>query len=166
MPFDEEEDNDQPSARSLKVGLKKVSTRKSIFEDMPKKPTQEDLDKKVKNIVEKNITYKQKASELAMLFGKAMVDKTLKQNKNIFNIDFEQDLLSKMINLGIEINNDEAEMADMGSMSWITLLLKTCFAQRDRINLLEYTLSQLEKKMEVAISKEIQRVLDSKKASE
>lgn len=166
MPLRDDEEDPQKSEFSQKVGLKNVSTQKSIFENKPKKPTQQDLEGKVKHIQEKDLSYKQKAAELALLFNKTMDDKTLKQNKNIFALDFERDLLSRMIKLAVEINNDGAELADMGSMGWITVLLKTCFNQRDRINHLEYTLSQIEKKMEATINKEILRAIDNKKTSE
>jgi hypothetical protein len=166
MPLRDDEQDPQKSEFSQKVGLKNVSTQKSIFENKPKKPTQQDLEERVKQIQDKDLSYKQKAAELALLFNKAMDDKTLKQNKNIFALDFEKDLLSRMVKLAVEINNDEAEKAGMGSMGWVSVLLKTCFNQRDRINHLEYMLSQIEKKMESSISKEIQRALDNKKPSE
>lgn len=166
MPLRDDEQDPQRSEYSQKVGLKNVSTQKSIFENKPKKPTQQEFEEKVKQAQEKDLSYKQRAAELALLFNKTMDDKTLKQNKNIFSLDFERDILSRMIKLAVEINNDNAEMADMGSMGWITVLLKTCFSQRDRINHLEYTLSQMDKKTEALISREIQRILDKQKHSE
>jgi hypothetical protein len=53
-----------------------------------------------------------------------------------------------MIKLAVEINTDPNEQEGMGSLMWIVLLLKTCVSQRDRINKLEYSVSQLEKKLE------------------
>ena len=52
-----------------------------------------------------------------------------------------------MVQLGIDINNDPNEQEGMGSMTWITLLLKICLSQKDRINQLEYSVSQMEKKI-------------------
>ncbi len=143
MPFDEE--SDKPSEQSQKIGLKKVSSQKSIFDAMPKKPTQEEFDEKVKHTMERATGYKRKASELALAFTKALKDKTLPQNKNAFQLEVEREMLTNMVQLAIDINNDPNEQEDMGSLSWITLLMKTCFAQRDRINLLEYSIAQLEK---------------------
>ena len=162
MPFDEENDA-QPSEHAQKVGLKQVSTQKSIFDGKPKKPTQEDLDNKVKHIQEKMSNHKSKAAELALMFNKSMSDKTLRQNKTIFSQEIEKDLLSKMVQLAIDINSDPGERFDgMGSLSWITLLLKTCFLQRDKINSLEYDLSMIDKKIEMAVANQL-RLLDSKK---
>lgn len=164
MPFDEEDD--VPSTQSKKIGLKNVSTQKSIFDSIPKKPTQEELDRKVNTIQERASGHKVKAAELALQFNKSMMDKTLKTNKTIFSSELEKELLTRMIQLAIEINDDPAEQNDMGSLSWITLLLRTCFYQRDRINDLEYTLSQIDKKMDTLISTKITQALDKKKASE
>jgi hypothetical protein len=149
MPFDEEDD-DSLLVESNK-GLKKVSNQKSIFDSLPKKPTQADLDSKVKKIEEKEIGYKQRATDLALEFKKMLDDKTLPENKNIFAKDMERDVLGKLIQLAIDINNDPVEKEGMGSLSCITLLFKACLSQRDRINKLEYSLS------------EINKVLDKKK---
>lgn len=161
MPFDEKEDQ---TTYSQNIGLKKVSTQKSIFDGLPKKPTQEEFDKNINKIQERMFGYKAEAAELALQFSKAMNDKTLKQNKNIFSLEIEQEILSKMVQLAIKINNDPIEQEGMGSLSWITLLLKACFSQRDRINYLEYTLSQFEKKFELIVSelKEINHRLTMK----
>lgn len=170
MPFDEEED-EQPSLKSQKVGLKKVSSQKSIFESMPKKPTQEELDQKVKTGQERYAGYKAKIADLALQFNKAMADKTLPQNKNMFQNEIEKELMQRMVQLAVEINNDGVEDEGMGSMAWITVLLNTCFKQRDRINKLEYAITQLDKKTDQGIlsdivAKEVAKVLDNKKPSE
>jgi len=156
MPFDED-DIDQPSTQSQKVGLKNVSSQKSIFDSMPKKPSPEEFSQQVKKIQETASHHKAKAADLAFQFNKAMADKTLPQNRNMFQQEMERDLLTQMIQLAIEINNDPNEKEGMGSLSWITLLLKTCLSQRDKINRLEYAVSQIEKKI---------LALDSDKKSE
>lgn len=167
MPFDEE-DTDQQSVQSQKLGLKKVSSQKSIFDSMPKKPSQEDLDAKVAAAQKRASNHKVKAMELASQFNKAMADKTLPQNRNMFQKEVEKELLGKMVQLAVDINGDPNEQYDgMGSLGWITLLLRTCFGQRDKINLLEYRVEQLEKNSD-SLSKEIAGVvkaLDEQKKS-
>lgn len=145
MPFDENDDEEQSYK---KIGLKNVSTQKSIFDSIPKKPTQEEFDKKVQAAHQQMANYKQKAAELAIQFKKIVEDKTLFENKNIFSNEVEKEVLSKMIQLAVEINNDPNEKEGMGSLSWITLLFKTVLLQRDRLNKLEYNLFQLEKKID------------------
>jgi len=172
MPLDDDYDNEeQPSSKSQKTGLKQVSSQKSIFDSMPKKPTAEKLEKQVKQIQDRDSDYQIRAADLVLKFKKAMEDKTLQSNKNIFARELEKDLLSDMIKLAVEINNDPNEPEGMGSMSWIVLLFKTCFSQRDKMNKLEYTISLLDKKTDPAvlsalIIKEINTALDSRKKSE
>lgn len=145
MPFDEEEDSVD---ETKKIGIKSVSSQKSIFDSMQKKTTQEDSDKKIKNIQERTSAYKIRAADLATQFNKSVSDKTLSQNKNVFQRDTEKELMTKMIQLAIEINDDPAEQHEsMGSLGWIALLMRTCFAQRDKINKLEYVVYQLDKKI-------------------
>jgi len=145
MPFNEEEDL---TLKVPKIGLKNVSSQKSIFDAKPKKPSQEDFDHKVQKIQETNSGYKAKAAELALQFRKLLEDKTLLQNKNVFARELEKEILTNMAELAIEINNDPHEQEGMGSLGWVILLLKTVLSQRDRINNLEYTISLLDKKIE------------------
>lgn len=167
MPFDEEDEDDASSEQSHKVGLKKVSTQKSIFDDVVEKPSQQDLDVKVKGIQERGSHYKSRTAELAIQFNKTLADKTLPQNKNLFQNELEGELLKNMVRLAQEINADNSEREGEGSLSWITLLLKTCFNQRDKINKLEYTVSQLDKKLDPAnLSNLIDAAVDKSKKSE
>ncbi len=145
MPFDEEPEEIEQTS---KKGLRKVSSQKSIFDDQPKKPSQEDFENKVRRVQDKSTGYKKVAAEYSVQFKKMISDRTLLQNKSIFASETESELISNMIKLAVEINTDPNEQEGMGSLMWIVLLLKTCVSQRDRINKLEYSVSQLEKKLE------------------
>lgn len=164
MPFDEEPEELAEAPNNN--GLKKISSKKSIFDSKPKKPNADDLKETVKKIENNNLGYKKKAAEIAILFKKALGDKTLPQNKSIFLKETEQELLSNLINFAEEINQDPNEQESMGSLMCITLLLKTCFHQRDRINLLEYDVFQLKNNLQASILKEIRSELDKKKNNE
>lgn len=159
MPFDEEDD-DGPSDHSKKIGLKKVSDQKSIFDDKLKKPSKEDFDQRVKKTQERKVGYQHKAADLAVKFRGMMEDKTLVQNRSVFIKDFEREILGEMIQLAMDINADPNEQEGMGSLSWITLLFKTCLSQRDRLNSLEYNLLELSKKIT-----EPSQTIDNKKVS-
>ena len=139
-PFDSEDDDIETPK---KVSLNKVSSQSSVFDKIPKKPSKEDFEKRVKTIEDNNVGYKKQAVELAIQFKKMMDDKTLLQNKNVFSKEVENEFLSKIVNLSIEINNDENEQDGMGSLSCIIILLKTCLSLRDRVNDLEYQITQL-----------------------
>jgi hypothetical protein len=167
MPFDEE----PKEPRQNKVTLKQVSSQKSMFDAMPKKPTSQEFQQQVHVQQERSSSYKIRASKLATDFGRMMKDKTLSQNKNIFSQEAEREILSNMVQLAIEINNDPSEQEGMGSLSWITVLFKTCMEQRDRCNQLEYQMSLIEKKIDSTaltdfINKEVNKALDKKKTGE
>lgn len=128
-----------------------------MFDSMPKKPTPAEHQQKVEQIQERDSSFKVKASKLAGDFYKAMGDKTLPQNKNSFQKEIEIELLKDMVKLAQEVNAAESEREGEGSLAWITVLLRTCFGQRDRINDLEYKLFEMEKKL---------KALDVQKKSE
>lgn len=143
MPF-EDDDIDETSLK--RSGLKQVSSKKSIFDTQKQeKPSQEAFSKKVEEVHKKMNDYKSRAADLAVSYKKILFDKTLLQNKNVFMEDSEKEVLSKMVTLAIEINNDEDEQEGMGTLGWIALLLKYMLHHRDRLNSLEYALIQLQK---------------------
>lgn len=161
-----------PQEYEPRVGLKKQTTgQKSMFDGKAKPPSQQDFQKKVEEVQDRMSGYKKRAAELFVQFNKTILDKTLPQNRNVFNVESEKEMLQNMIQLAIEINNDPNEQEGMGSLTWITCLFKTTLAQRDRINELEYAMNVLQKKLESSaladyINKEITKALDKKKASE
>src|SRR5271154_2283664 len=97
------EKEEEQSAQSQKIGLKKVSSQQSIFETMPKKQTPAEFEKKVKQVQERASSYKVRAAELALQFNKAMADKILPDNRNTFQQEVEIDLLRSMVKLAQEI---------------------------------------------------------------
>jgi hypothetical protein len=145
MPFDEEDE--KPSEQSKKIGLKKVSTQQSIFDSMPKKTSPEEFQQQVQQSQEHSSSFKVRVAQLALEFNKTMADKTLPKNKNLFQREVELELLRNMIKIAQEVNEAPLEREGEGSLGWITILLKTCFNQRDRINNLEYWISSIEKKL-------------------
>jgi hypothetical protein len=157
MPFDEEE-NESASPQSQKIGLKNISSQKSIFDDLPQKTTQSQFEESVKVVQKRKSVYKEQASDLALKFNKLISDKTLAENRNVFQKEMEKEILTDMASLAIKINNDIAEEEGMGTLSWTILLLKTCLSQRDKINNLEYSLFKL--------NKEVSALVDVSKKSE
>lgn len=139
MPFDEEDTDLQEQPK--RIGLKKVSSQKSIFDKMAKKLSP-NIDEVARGVEKKKLTYKEIAADLSLQFKKAMSDKTLPENKNVFQIEAEQEMLSKMVKLAVDVNTDENEDEGMGSLMWVILLLKTNLNLRSQINLLEYELAR------------------------
>lgn len=171
MPFEEKD----PKDYAPKIGLKKsAGQQKSMFEDRPKPPSPQKFQQQVRTVEEIKSGYNARAADLYLQFKKVVLDKTLPQNRNIFNSETEKEILQGMMQLAQEINDDPNEQHNgMGSLTLITCLLKMCLAQRDRINELEYSHLLLQKKLDPAVlgefvKKEIAKeakVLD-KKSSE
>lgn len=159
-----------PDEYTPKTTMKNVGP-KSMFDNQRRTPTQQEFQQKVQDSQETLAGYKRRAAELFVAFQRAMNDKTLAQNRNIFNLETEKEMLQRILQLATEINGDPNEQEGMGSVTVITLLLKTCMSQRDRMNELEFALSQLQKKTSPEaltdfVSKEIAKALDKKKDSE
>jgi hypothetical protein len=158
-----------PSEYTPKTTMKNQG--KSMFDNRKKAPTQQEFQQKVQASQEALAGYKKRAAELFVLFQRGMSDKTLAQNRNILNAETEKELLQNILQLATDINNDPNEQEGMGSLTVITLLLKTCLSQRDRVNELEFAVSQLQRKLEPStlaefVNKEITKALDKKKGSE
>lgn len=157
-----------PDEYTPKGGVK--SQGQSMF-DRKRRPTQQEFEQRVQQSQETLSGYKKRAAELFIQFQKTMSDKTLPQNRNIFNAEAEKEMLQNMLQLAYEMNVDPNEQEGMGSLTWITLLIKTCLSQRDRLNEMEYNMSMLQKKLDSKaltdfINKEIDKALDKKKGSE
>lgn len=141
MPFD-----DQPPPKPAKVGLK-LKNDASMFANLPKKPTAQDLKQEVKQIQERSQDYKERAAQFALNYKKVLDDKTLLQNKNIFAKDLEVEAINKLVQLAMEIDADENEEHAMGTFGMISLMFRCFITQRDRINELEYALTQTNAKI-------------------
>lgn len=139
MPFEDKKDY------TPKATMKKVGT-KSMFDDQPKKSSPQEFQQQVDQVQDNQTNNKKRAAELFLLFQKTRDDKTLAQNRSIFAREAETEMLKNMLQLSIDINDDQNEPHEgMGSLAWITLLFKSCLAQRDRLNEVEYALQTMQK---------------------
>lgn len=145
MPFEEDDaDLDQVQMNS---GLKNFSTKKSVVSQAAaeKKRMQESFDKKVESHQTSDSQLAVEVNEMTVKFQEVMSDKTLRANKNSFSTDIETQFLKKLLNLAEVINNDEDQSESKGSLILCALLLKNCMYSRDRVNQLEYEISELKK---------------------
>jgi len=141
MPFDEEESQQAPNKKSLKI-----NNDKSIF-IKKNDVSQQDFEKNISDMQGKSAEYALRAAELSSNFRKILDDKSLVKNKNVFQLDVERDILESLIKLCIEMNEDENEKESMGATGLVALLLKACLIQRDRINNLDFNYVQLESRI-------------------
>src|ERR1700683_5644274 len=89
-----------------KVGLK-ISNKGSMTEALPKKPSIEAFEQKATEVNDTLNSYGIRASDLALRFKRALDDKMLAQNKNVFQQAAESELLNSLVQLSIDINTDE-----------------------------------------------------------
>lgn len=141
-----------------------------MFDGKPRPPSQQEFQKKVEEVQDRQSGYKKRAADLFIQFNKTVSDKRLARNRNVFDMETEKELLQNMVRLAIEINNDPSEKEGMGSLTWITCLFKTCLTQRDTINDLAYEVDVLKKKFDSGvlsdyINKEIAKALDKLKSN-
>jgi hypothetical protein len=149
MPFDTSPKD--PKDLNNRLGLKPIKGQPSMFDGKPKPPSQQEFQKDVQETQDKMSGYKRRAAELFMQFTKAINDKTLPQNRNVLNTETEKELLQNFMQLAMDINSDPNEQENMGSLTLITCLFKTCLSQRDRLNELEYSFQNLMKKLDTNV---------------
>lgn len=165
MPFDEKKEY------IPKQTLKQMPGQKSMFDNKPRPPSPQEFQQQVQESQDQVAGYKKRAAELFLQFNKLMADKTLPQNRNVFNQETEKELIGNMVKLAQAMNLDQNENEGDGTLTWVIALLTTSLRQRDRINELEYMVHSLQKKLESTaftdyINKEISKALDKKKSNE
>lgn len=161
MPFDDDEDvNPAPKMKGMKI------SNSSRANNPPPKPSAEAFQKQASEANDRATDFAKRAQDLATRFIKMMEEKTLVQNKSVFAVDIEKETMTDLIKLGIEINNDETIPVDqpggMGSIGLISMLFRSVIGLRDRVNNLEYSLNQANKKIILLESAPV----DSKKGDE
>jgi len=157
------DDDDPPGKKS--PGLK-INNKNSILSTLPKKANPQEFQQQVKETQEKIMTYEAEASQLAMMFQKLLEDKTLPDNRNLLSSESERDLISKIVDVAVSLNNDENEMEGMGSIGVSILLFRAALYHKDKINKLEYGLVQADKKIKSLIEKIDLLTIDTKKSDE
>jgi hypothetical protein len=164
--------DERPKDFAPKRGLKTLPGQKSMFDGKPKPPTQQEFEQQVQQQVqqaqERKTNYQSTAAELYAQFMKAIADSTLAENRNIFSVEAEKELLGKMVEFARLANADPEEQECEGSLTLIVLLCKACLLQRDKINDLGCALDKLQKKFNLSnitdyINKEIAKALDKQK---
>jgi hypothetical protein len=153
-PFEEPEIIAKP-----KIGLKKPEN-KSMFDNQPKKQEkaqQEEFKQRASEVNERFNSYNERAMEAVSSFMKLLDDQTIAKNKSSFAPQLEQEVIGKFQNLALDMEADELQPNGMGSIGVVTFLLKVALIQRDKINQLDYAISQLQGKVKEVIAKSLDK---------
>lgn len=147
MPFDDAE-------IKPKVSVKQQGA-KSMFDNAPKKISKQESEKRASEVNDQLNSYTVRAAEVVPQFIKLLDDKTLPANKNVFANDLEKEVITKMVELARDMNVDEYEESESGSVNLIAFLLRCLLIQRDKINGLDYTITQLKSDLKTLLNKPV-----------
>jgi len=126
----------------MSKGLK-IDNSQSQFSVKPDRV--KELEKKAEEAVGDEELYKNRAWELAVRYKSFIEDSKLKENKSSIVLDIEKETIDSLISLASSMNKDENQPEGEGSNALCMLLLKCMLIQRDKINDLNYRISNLEK---------------------
>lgn len=140
----ESEMTDEEAEASRNSGLKLQPSRTRLVN----KQAKQDFQQQVMNTHKRLEGHLKDAYELGTEFTRLMSDTRVSDNIGPYDRSFEKEIVRKFIDYAITVNNDDQEKEGMGSVSLITLLLKTAFKLRDRINQLSYDNHLLERRIQ------------------
>ncbi len=123
----------------------KIDSRKSRY--VRQAETKQAFEKKAEEVHNKILSRNEQAFELGKQFLELMKDKTLPTNKGPMQQSLEREIINKLIAFGTELNNDELEKEGMGGISLLMLVFKSTLTMRDKYNVLEYKVEQLERQL-------------------
>lgn len=135
--------SDEEAEEQLNSGLKLKPSRNRLAQ----KKVQQDFQKRVMETHKRLEGNLKSAYELGKEFNQLMNDTRLAQNIGPMEQSFENEIVRKLVNYAIAVNGDEQEKEGMGSVSLITLLLKTMFKMRNKLNQLSYDNHNLERRI-------------------
>lgn len=143
MPFDDSDnDNEEVKAPSRRIGLKKTNVQPQNNSAATKANFEQHADQKFEKIED----YKQQMWDLSVKYKSFIESKVLPENKGPIAVNLEKEVLEKLIQLAIEMNEDETQPEGVGSTALCMLLMKCMLLQRDTINSLLFKIDQLERK--------------------
>jgi hypothetical protein len=112
---------------------------------IPKPDTTAAFNEEANAAFTKDQEYKQRGLELFTKFKKMVEDTILADNRSQLTKEIENEVVSKIIQLASEMNDDENQPEGIGSIVVSTLLMKMVLVQRDVINKLAYKIDRIEK---------------------
>lgn len=139
---------DKEIEKSYNRGINPKFAAKSRLAQASSPQTEGELKQAAIEQINKSKGYFERLAGLSRQFLNVIKDKTLTENKNLIAKSVEDDLVRDLLSLSQEINEDQDEIESGGSNGLCMLLIKAVFYQRDRINNLEYQLSQIKNSIE------------------
>ena len=139
MPFEDEEEYVQDNQTGVKLKRLEPTTVNKVV-------AAKRLDEKAKTLSSNEKALAEKVFRASEKFKKVLNDTTLPQNRTDIQKSIEDEALKELVQIASELNQDDTKEESFWSLSLCSYLLKIVLKQRDTITLLDYRLTQLEKK--------------------
>jgi len=141
MPFDDDDDTE------IKGPVRKISLKK-VNPPQPERPsTKEIFEQQAEQKFSQIEDYKQKIWDLSIKYKSFIESKILPENRGPITSNLEKEVLDKLVQLSLDMNEDETQEQGVGSTALCMLLMKCMLIQRDIINSLNFKLEQIEQKI-------------------
>lgn len=140
ISFESDSEEIEPATKNVKLDSKKSRFARQA-------ETKQNFENKVTEVHDKMMGRQQLIFELGKQFLDLLKDKTLAENKGPMQQSLEKEVIGKLTQFAMEVNNDDNEGEGMGSISMIVLLFKSMLIVRDNYNRVEYKIEQLEKQL-------------------
>lgn len=151
LGFEDENDVPAPPTQSVKLDAGKSKFAKQAIQ-------KQTFEKQVLEVHKQMEGRQQQAYELGLRFLDTIQDRTLK--KGPIAKDLERETLNSIIKFAIEMNNDENEPDGMGSVSMLTLVLKSLLILRDNLNRVEDAAATKIEELQKKISEQNLKIQD------
>lgn len=135
---------DEEIEASRNAGLKISPSRTRIV----KKQERQNFQQQVMGTHKRLEGHLKEAYDLGVEFTRLMADTRLPDNIGPMDKSFENEIVRKLINYAMTVNSDPQENDGMGSISLVTLLIKTMFKMRNRANEMAYDRHLLERRVQ------------------
>lgn len=151
MPFDDRDNEEAIPTPVRKIGVRKENPVVPGANNAQIKAKFENQADAKHSAIE---YYKQEIWDLSIKYKSFIESKVLPENRGPIAINVEKEVLDKLVQLAIDMNEDELHQQGVGSTALCMLLMKCMLIQRDIVNTLYFKVEQLEKKVLSGIKQE------------
>ena len=124
-------------------GLKLSSERSRFSKQDPKGPSEEEFKKEVREYKQRDMDVKLRIADLTNKYKGILMDRTVDDNKSPIQKDLEASVVSELVQVGLQLDNDQDQPEGVGSIGLCNLLLQVNLLQRNTINKISYDVAVL-----------------------
>lgn len=146
MPFDDRDDDNEAAVPqpARKIGVRKEN---QVVPGANNAQTKANFENQADAKYSKIEDYKKEIWDLSIKYKSFVESKILPGNRGPIAVNLEKEVLDKLVQLALDMNEDDTQQQGVGSTAICMLLMKCMLLQRDTINTLMFKTDQLEKKL-------------------